>query len=701
MSLFNRFLFLFIIFLFSEHQLLLGQSSLDIYCNSSGGEAFAYDDSKDDFEYLRDRHATNPDHNYNSFEPFYWAGNASPWWIPIRSTGTNIQNLTLHELILYFPPGFEVTTDGYHTWSTGFSNVYTDTASNTITFIGPWYNNTASLQLALIAPVVSRSVSGAQTFDYQITYDYTDWQDNHYESISDTGQFIVPEIIPPIDLVVNDLNVTPLWDGTEFSFLFEVTVANEGFTSYARRAAVCPEERPGWVSLDVIVSQGSTNPSFGYRDSLTSVYRTDFADSLSIPTLSPNDQAVLSFGWSPDIVDCALSTGGVPISNYEFGNLNTWVFIDWINPGTAPFLEYLSDRANNFQKRSVAYVDQIPTRPYPWPLEQGDQYHWITSVPNEYRSPYNGLGEHIHKGVDIGVAAETDVYAVKPGRIVRLPEFQHALIMNNIYRPPGEDSSFFKYVHINPRPERQEGEFILFCNEESDRVVGTVQATSYPHLHFDDFTLFSNNYSTNPLNGGLDPAMTQNDDTEPPIFSPQAPIKYFRYNTTQELPSGILSGLIDMVVYTKDRTAPVPGSRNYLARLDFALWPLGMSSPTYQRAPAIDLSGLRVYHNNAVHSLYHFQNDHNDPDDEDDPNERPWDAGGYIAYYLSNENTDPTNVVDPQQPTGLDLNQVLANSGYVLGEYVLEVVIHDYAGHTSTLHDTIIIDQSPKMGASK
>lgn len=172
---------------------------------------------------------------------------------------------------------------------------------------------------------------------------------------------------------------------------------------------------------------------------------------------------------------------------------------------------------------------QIPIAgAYPWPLAPMDVQHNISGTFCECRADR----DHFHDGVDMPLGYGGAVLSVADGTVLGLdPAGANAWIRVGRYA----------YVHVNPNPDLHVGDFV----GQGD-VVGTTNEQG--HIHFKDGGGASGTTIINALRpDGLSPFQ---DSYLPTVQS----IQFYQNGTTQIFPTAKVSGLVDIVSRSYDRT---------------------------------------------------------------------------------------------------------------------------------------------------
>jgi hypothetical protein len=165
---------------------------------------------------------------------------------------------------------------------------------------------------------------------------------------------------------------------------------------------------------------------------------------------------------------------------------------------------------------------------YPWPLAPMDVQHNVSATFGECRQDRH----HFHDGTDIPLGYGGAVLSVADGNVLTIdPSGANAYIRVGRYC----------YVHVDPNPDLHVGDPV-----QTGDVVGTTNDQS--HIHFKDGGGASGTTIINALRpGGLTPF----EDTYPPTV---LTIKFYQNATTQIFPTPKISGLVDIVSRSYDRT---------------------------------------------------------------------------------------------------------------------------------------------------
>jgi len=174
---------------------------------------------------------------------------------------------------------------------------------------------------------------------------------------------------------------------------------------------------------------------------------------------------------------------------------------------------------------------------YPWPLAPMDIQHNISATFCECREDR----DHFHDGVDIPLGYGGAVLSVNDGTVLTVDPSG-----SNAYIRVGR----FCYVHVNPNPDLHVGDSVL-----EGEVVGTTNEQG--HIHFKDGGGASGTNEINALRpDGLSPFVD-------PYLPTVQTIKFYENGTTNIFPTSKISGLVDIVSRSYDRTDMGPyGSNN-------------------------------------------------------------------------------------------------------------------------------------------
>jgi len=199
---------------------------------------------------------------------------------------------------------------------------------------------------------------------------------------------------------------------------------------------------------------------------------------------------------------------------------------------------------------------------YPWPLAPQNEQHSVSGTFGEYRS---GPPPHFHDGTDIPGTEGTEVYAVASGEVLWLEESGYS---------SGIRVGRFAYVHVIPRADLSLGDYV-----NQGELVGYTNYAN--HVHFKDGGGASSYATRNALLpvDGLEPF---EDNYHTGILG----IWYFRDNTSDQIPSNSLTGLVDVVVRAIDTTnLGTTGQNNGVFSIGYAL--LTEDTSTYVIPPHI------------------------------------------------------------------------------------------------------------------
>ncbi len=165
---------------------------------------------------------------------------------------------------------------------------------------------------------------------------------------------------------------------------------------------------------------------------------------------------------------------------------------------------------------------------YPWPLAPMDVQHAVSATFGECREDR----DHFHDGTDIPLGYGGAVLSVADGTVLTVDP-----VGANSYIRVGR----YCYVHVDPNPDLHVGDAV-----QTGDVVGTTNDQS--HIHFKDGGGASGTTIINALRPGrLAPFV----DTYPPTV---LTIKFYQNATTQIFPTATISGLVDIVSRSYDRT---------------------------------------------------------------------------------------------------------------------------------------------------
>ncbi|MEJ2634366.1 MAG: hypothetical protein P8184_03625 [Calditrichia bacterium] len=169
---------------------------------------------------------------------------------------------------------------------------------------------------------------------------------------------------------------------------------------------------------------------------------------------------------------------------------------------------------------------------FPWPVPPFNQSHYITGNFCEYRSTTNPA--HFHNGIDIPNPDGAPVYAVKNGTV-------------DVIDPVG-DAAYVRvddiaYVHVLPNPALNVGDPVT----AGVTILGTT-ISGQGHVHLTYGYVGGEKNCLLP-NSGLTPFV----DVWPPIIRY---VKFLRNNTSDELPVGVVSGKVDIVVKVDEQNGP-------------------------------------------------------------------------------------------------------------------------------------------------
>lgn len=179
---------------------------------------------------------------------------------------------------------------------------------------------------------------------------------------------------------------------------------------------------------------------------------------------------------------------------------------------------------------------------YNWPCEPFNEPHWINGTFCECRSGSSGNIDHFHDGVDIHLPQGNAVYSVINGTVTSIGTVNNYGI--NSWVRVGR----YAYVHVDPNPALNVGDNITAY----ETVLGWTN--SWNHIHFKD-GFPGNEINAIRLDGGLNPL----DD----IFDPQTHwVKFYQDNSTSQFVNNRVTGLVDIVCKSTDRTDEGPISDN-------------------------------------------------------------------------------------------------------------------------------------------
>ena len=185
---------------------------------------------------------------------------------------------------------------------------------------------------------------------------------------------------------------------------------------------------------------------------------------------------------------------------------------------------------------------------YPWPLAPQNEQHSVSGTFGEYRS---GPPPHFHDGTDIPGTGGTAVYAVASGEVLWLQETGYS---------SGVRVGRFAYVHVTPRAGLSLGDYV-----NQGELVGYTNYAN--HVHFKDGGGASSYATRNALLpvDGLEPF---EDNYHTGVLG----IWYFRDNTSDQIPSNSLTGIVDVVVRAIDTTnLGATGQNNGVFSIGYAL----------------------------------------------------------------------------------------------------------------------------------
>ena len=185
---------------------------------------------------------------------------------------------------------------------------------------------------------------------------------------------------------------------------------------------------------------------------------------------------------------------------------------------------------------------------YPWPLAPQNEQHSVSGTFGEYRS---GPPPHFHDGTDIPGTGGTAVYAVASGEVLWLQETGYS---------SGVRVGRFAYVHVTPRADLSLGAYV-----SQGELVGYTNYAN--HVHFKDGGGASSYATRNALLpvDGLEPF---EDNYHTGVLG----IWYFRDNTSDQIPSNSLTGIVDVVVRAIDTTnLGATGQNNGVFSIGYAL----------------------------------------------------------------------------------------------------------------------------------
>jgi len=185
---------------------------------------------------------------------------------------------------------------------------------------------------------------------------------------------------------------------------------------------------------------------------------------------------------------------------------------------------------------------------YPWPLAPQNEQHSVSGTFGEYRS---GPPPHFHDGTDIPGTGGTAVYAVASGEVLWLQETGYS---------SGVRVGRFAYVHVTPRADLSLGDYV-----NQGELVGYTNYAN--HVHFKDGGGASSYATRNALLpvDGLEPF---EDNYHTGVLG----IWYFRDNTSDQIPSNSLTGIVDVVVRAIDTTnLGATGQNNGVFSIGYAL----------------------------------------------------------------------------------------------------------------------------------
>lgn len=620
-------------------------------------------------------------------------GHSSEWWVDIQWSRQGFSYLNPRGGTITFPAGFTITA--VRQIGVPFvDNGGIEFNGNTLVLPDGGYDgeNPTMDPAGIVCEAritVAPEVHGLQTVSYNFDFDYSDLPIDWMPSQASDLMFI-GEYIPPIDLAIIDYSCTPVMDDMGYSIQFTGTIKNQGYTSFLTRAQA-PEINYDGITDGINAWAVITFSHMGTANGMGNT-EPNAVFNLGVFDLLPQEEASFFCSFHPNIDNC----------DYTVTPLTVNFFIEPIGGFGNPYLESSVDRPNNLRYESIQLEINTPVRPYPWPLEETNEVHTINAIPGEYRG--TTAGEHSHKGVDIQATDYDNVIAVHSGTVSQVgADFVKVQNLGNY----NSQTTYFIYKHTEPTVFVEDR--VTTCDEdiEVNNSIGCVVEGAH-HLHFNDFS-YGPAHAANPLQGGLNPPVTSANDHHSPTFSTITKFKFLRHDQNIELNKDNLSGNVDIVVYVKDINDM--GVRIYPSKLAFSLSsvdpenPSDPPDPIYIKDPAVDISGILVYGDDAIG--HHTAN----TDDDDGrslycielcgcTDVHPQDSEGYIGYYLTNENINASNSpVDMSESGGIDFDELINNTpGASFGVYNLNVIAYDYVGNEASTSITITIDQSAVMG---
>lgn len=300
---------------------------------------------------------------------------------------------------------------------------------------------------------------------------------------------------------------------------------------------------------------------------------------------------------------------------------------------------------------------------YNWPCEPFNEAHWINGTFCECRSGSSGDIDHFHDGVDIHLPEGSAVYSVINGTVTSYSTAQQSGI--NSYVRVGR----YAYVHINPNPAMNVGDNITAY----ETILGWTN--SWNHIHFKD-GYPGEEINAIRLNGGLNPLVDN--------YNPQTHwVKFYEDNSASQFVNNRVTGLVDIVCKSTDRTDDGPISdNNGIYKIGFEIFNSSSESVygpflpfEFNAIPVSDSYITNVYFPGSSTSTYIYTISNN-LYTNNALNVTGWDVGDYTAriyvfdQYLNADTTDVNFEVmetDTEPPSSPEIISILQEgNGFIL-----------------------------------
>jgi|LWDU01.1.fsa_nt_gi hypothetical protein len=300
---------------------------------------------------------------------------------------------------------------------------------------------------------------------------------------------------------------------------------------------------------------------------------------------------------------------------------------------------------------------------YNWPCEPFNEAHWINGTFCECRSGSSGDIDHFHDGVDIHLPEGSAVYSVINGTVTSYSTAQQSGI--NSYVRVGR----YAYVHINPNPAMNVGDNITAY----ETILGWTN--SWNHIHFKD-GYPGEEINAIRLNGGLNPLVDN--------YNPQTHwVKFYEDNSASQFVNNRVTGLVDIVCKSTDRTDDGPISdNNGIYKIGFEIFNSSSESVygpflpfEFNAIPVSDSYITNVYFPGSSTSIYIYTISNN-LYTNNALNVTGWDVGDYTAriyvfdQYLNADTTDVNFEVmetDTEPPSSPEIISILQEgNGFIL-----------------------------------